>query len=65
MQQSPCHHLEEEGFNVGTWVAEEVKLEVKKGYRVTDVSIVLVLLLTKTKKNNNNKVTPVYQKMNK
>ncbi|XP_054718605.1 uncharacterized protein LOC129233999 [Uloborus diversus] len=37
LQQSPCTHTEDERALVGTWVTEEVKLAVRKGYRVTHI----------------------------
>ncbi|XP_035213104.1 uncharacterized protein LOC118187028 [Stegodyphus dumicola] len=35
--QSSCTHTDDERTLVGTWVSEEVKLAIKKGYRVTDI----------------------------
>lgn len=39
MQQSSCHHTNEERSIIGTWVSEEVKLAIKQGYQVTEVLI--------------------------
>lgn len=38
MQQTVCDHTDNERAIIGTWITEEVKLSVKKGYKVTDVS---------------------------
>ncbi|XP_054718131.1 uncharacterized protein LOC129227570 [Uloborus diversus] len=35
--QSPCTHTDEERALTGTWVTEEMKLAVKKGYRITNI----------------------------
>ncbi|XP_054708494.1 uncharacterized protein LOC129218285 [Uloborus diversus] len=35
--QSPCTHTEEKRALIGTWVTEEVKLAIKKGYRITHI----------------------------
>ncbi|XP_035226307.1 uncharacterized protein LOC118198678 [Stegodyphus dumicola] len=37
LQQSTCRHTPEERALIGTWVAEEVKLAIRKGYQVTNV----------------------------
>ena len=36
-QETPYERLEEERCITGTWVTEEVKLAIEKGYRVTKV----------------------------
>lgn len=38
MQQSQCDHHDDERSIVGTWVTEEIKLAIKKGYRILEVS---------------------------
>lgn len=38
MQQTMCDHTDNERAIIGTWITEEVKLSVKKGYKVIDVS---------------------------
>ncbi|KAF8789741.1 hypothetical protein HNY73_007659 [Argiope bruennichi] len=35
LNQSSCHHSDEERSIVGTWVTEEVKLAVEKGYLIS------------------------------
>ncbi|XP_035221202.1 probable DNA polymerase [Stegodyphus dumicola] len=39
MYQGICQHSDDERAIIGTWVTEEVKLAVKKGYCITKVSI--------------------------
>lgn len=43
MQQTVCDHTDNERAIIGTWITEEVKLSVKKGYKVTDVSFLIFL----------------------
>lgn len=38
LQKTPCRHSADERAIIGTWVTEEVKLAVRKGYQVTRVS---------------------------
>lgn len=42
MQQSLCHHTDDERALTGTWVSEDVKLAKSKGYRITIVSFTLL-----------------------
>lgn len=44
-QQTPCQHSDNERALVGTWVTEEVKVALKKGYQISEVSISLFLFL--------------------
>ncbi|XP_042906674.2 uncharacterized protein [Parasteatoda tepidariorum] len=37
LQQSPCTHTDDERALTGTWVTEEVKMALKKGYEITEV----------------------------
>ncbi|GBM42294.1 hypothetical protein AVEN_235007-1 [Araneus ventricosus] len=37
LSQSPCEHSDEERSMVGTWVTEEVKVAIQKGYRITKI----------------------------
>ncbi|XP_055924592.1 uncharacterized protein LOC129956687 [Argiope bruennichi] len=37
LNQSSCHHSDEERSIVGTWVTEEVKLAVEKGYLISKI----------------------------
>ena len=38
MSQTECKHSEQERSIVGTWVSEELKLAVKHGYKIIQVS---------------------------
>ena len=38
MQQTTCTHTDEERCLTGTWVTEEVKMALKKGYQLIRVS---------------------------
>lgn len=42
MQQSECEHDDIERSILGTWVTEEVKLAISKGYKILEVSYVFV-----------------------
>lgn len=44
-QQTPCQHSEEERIIMGTWVAEELKLAIEKGYRIIHVSLASNIIL--------------------
>ena len=37
-QEDTCLHTDEERALIGTWVSEELKLAVKKGYKIAQVS---------------------------
>ena len=39
-QQTPCEHSQTQRAFVGTWVTEEVKLAVSKGYTILKVSFI-------------------------
>ena len=39
MQQTSCEHCDKERSIVGTWVTEELKLAVSKGYTILNVSL--------------------------
>lgn len=39
MNQSPCNHTDSERTIIGTWVSEEIKLAIKKGYVVEEVIV--------------------------
>lgn len=43
LQQTPCTHLDHERILQGTWVTEEVKKAVEKGYRIIKVSFYMQL----------------------
>lgn len=43
MQQTKCEHSNSERTVVGTWVSEEIKLAVSKGYKILKVSSYLYL----------------------
>nr|XP_042913585.1 uncharacterized protein LOC122273617 [Parasteatoda tepidariorum] len=37
LAQTVCQHTDEERSLIGTWVSEEVKLAIKKGYRIVKI----------------------------
>lgn len=43
-QPTPCQHSDEERCITGTWVTEELKLAIEKGYSITQVSYLLLVI---------------------
>lgn len=41
MTQTVCTHNDEERSLIGTWISEEVKLAIKKGYTILKVRLFL------------------------
>ena len=43
--QTPCNHNDEQRSFIGTWISEELKLAVNKGYKIVKVLICFTFLI--------------------